>query len=155
MIDTLTIISELLQLIHNVLDLIIHRLDNPSGDLEADLHFIWLTIRRINNHAIDILILFNNLGLRTLPDIFRIIIDGFDVMGRAVYLNDGTIYTPDFIDLVRRLLSCIGRLEIIINRAIDQGSLPNPQTTNPFGRWIANTIFTAIGLCIAYLRAVV
>jgi len=133
------------------LDQIIHRLDNPSGDLEADLQLIGDIIQRMNYCAMHIINIMTDLGLRTLPDTFIIIIDGFDCMGRAVYLHDGTIFRTDFIDLVRRLIACIVRLEWIIYTARVELGLPGSYVANPYGDWVANTIIAAITICATYL----
>jgi len=117
MIAALTYISPLLDMIHSNLDLIMIRLDNPTGDLAGDLEFIRLTLSNINWDVMAIINRLNDTNQVMLPGAFTIMVDGFDIIGRGLCLNDSTISTADFFQLVRRLLVCVCRLEVIINTA--------------------------------------
>lgn len=118
MIAALTYISPLVDMIHSNLDLIIDRLDNPTGDLAGDLEFMRARLSTMNGAAMVIIERLNNTGQAMLPGAFTIMVDGFDILGRALYLNDSTIFTADFIELASRLQACVVRLRVIIDTVL-------------------------------------
>lgn len=150
MIAALTYISPLVDMIHSNLDLIIDRLDNPTGDLAGDLEFMRARLSTMNGAAMVIIERLNNTGQAMLPGAFTIMVDGFDILGRALYLNDSTIFTVDFIELASRLQACVVRLRVIIDTVLSW----NTNSVLPFNGflpYVRDALIEVSRWCISYL----